>query len=146
MWLWILVTVIFMVGGMTLFTWYYHQVLPNERNVHDEKGGQHKPKIEANGQNVYSYFGSSMIYVINVMANQGIMLKQHFIFVIQVPRYYAILRRTKGSISVQFLSHPSWFLAFRCHGFGQFLRRHCDLFVNCAQNEATCRNVGRFGN
>ncbi|XP_057374712.1 ionotropic receptor 93a-like [Daphnia carinata] len=70
-WLWIFVAMIFIVGGMTLFTWHYYCCgLVNEiSDVNSDH--QHHERIKSNGQNMLSYFSSSVIYVINTMTNQG---------------------------------------------------------------------------
>ncbi|KZS20158.1 Uncharacterized protein APZ42_013153 [Daphnia magna] len=69
-WLWILVVMIFMVGGMTLLTWHINRcALVNDAPVVNDN--THHKRMKENGHNIFSYFSSSIIYVINTMTNQG---------------------------------------------------------------------------
>ncbi|KAI9556275.1 hypothetical protein GHT06_018849 [Daphnia sinensis] len=69
-WLWIFIAMIFMVSGMTLLTWHHNRcALVNDKP--DVNSEQHHKRIITNGQIMFNYFSSSMIYVVNTMTNQG---------------------------------------------------------------------------
>ncbi|XP_046461499.1 uncharacterized protein LOC124207902 [Daphnia pulex] len=69
-WFWILVTIIFVVGVMTFFTWFYfNPLLTNAKNVYimnREERDSSKPSQPT----VYSSLSSNMIYIVNIMTNQ----------------------------------------------------------------------------
>ena len=72
----ILISVIAVIGMMTLFStiyfrFYEKSAIPSTKKVENEDG-KHNEKLRTIRQkSIYNYFTSHMIYVINIMTNQG---------------------------------------------------------------------------
>jgi uncharacterized membrane protein len=71
-WLCILITIIFIVGVMTVFTLFYNNPIFTTSNT-DEENAKMKQKTS-------SYFSSYMIYIVNIMTNQGKVLFKNISF------------------------------------------------------------------
>ena len=136
----ILISVVVTVGMMTFISWYYKRFYVNNANTVLSEKIRHR-------KFTFDYFSFHLIYVINIMTNQGkyrlsSIPSLHISARLQYLKFYYVSvqnNRMQRRFQSPFVSNCGWILGFGRHGLSKLLLGYCHLFTYSSKDETSRR-------